>query len=274
MSLFRLVLVFATLLPALVYSQDSTIAKNSLDSIIINKNKLQIFSKDTSAKFVSTLKKVVGSSPYLPTEKPRIALIRSMLLPGWGQITNKDYWKLPLVYGSAGAGWYFGNITNNKKYKLYLGFYEKVFFLSQSAVSLSNGNLLASNTPFFLDVEVKNNKINPKGIYFVNNENVTYEINKLTEGSYLASEINTENLTLRGPYTENTIRSAKNQYRRWRDLSRIGFAVGWLFFAIEANASAHLKAFDVNDNISVSFKPYSGSNFESIAGLGIQINFK
>jgi Family of unknown function (DUF5683) len=31
---------------------------------------------------------------------PRIATKRSALIPGWGQIYNKEWWKVPLVYGA------------------------------------------------------------------------------------------------------------------------------------------------------------------------------
>jgi len=37
---------------------------------------------------------------------PRKAIIRSAIIPGWGQIYNKKYWKLPLVYGALGATGY------------------------------------------------------------------------------------------------------------------------------------------------------------------------
>lgn len=30
---------------------------------------------------------------------PRRALLRSMVIPGWGQATNKRWWKIPLIYG-------------------------------------------------------------------------------------------------------------------------------------------------------------------------------
>ncbi len=51
---------------------------------------------------------------------PRKAAIRSAILPGWGQIYNKKYWKLPIVYGALGtsAGVFFFNLKTYKDTRL------------------------------------------------------------------------------------------------------------------------------------------------------------
>ncbi len=61
---------------------------------------------DTTAKSIDTLAKV--------KHNPRKAAIRSAIIPGWGQIYNKKYWKLPLVYGAVGFPTYL--FFDNKKW--------------------------------------------------------------------------------------------------------------------------------------------------------------
>lgn len=43
---------------------------------------------------------------------PRKAIIRSAIIPGWGQVYNKKIWKVPIVYGALGVTTYvfFDNI--------------------------------------------------------------------------------------------------------------------------------------------------------------------
>ena len=60
--------------------------------------------------------KVVDTTVNKGAFNPRIATKRSAILPGWGQIYNKKYWKLPLVYGALGitAGVFVYNIKTYK----------------------------------------------------------------------------------------------------------------------------------------------------------------
>ena len=50
--------------------------------------------------------------------RPSKAAFYSAIVPGLGQVYNKRYWKVPLVYGAIGSSLYF-YIDNNKKYHGY-----------------------------------------------------------------------------------------------------------------------------------------------------------
>jgi len=55
---------------------------------------------------------------------PSKAAFYSALVPGLGQVYNKKYWKVPIVYVGLGAGIYF-YADNNKKYNRFRDEYKK-----------------------------------------------------------------------------------------------------------------------------------------------------
>src|SRR6185312_16246973 len=95
--------VFAQQNDTLHVSRDSVEKKTDT---VITKNNLPIapeksvLALDTSVKF-----------------NPKVAMLRSAILPGWGQWYNKKYWKIPIIYGALGvtAGVFFYNL---KEYRL------------------------------------------------------------------------------------------------------------------------------------------------------------
>jgi len=60
-------------------------------------SKIRLLSVDSVAA-----RKVAYNDSARRTHSPRTAAIRSALFPGLGQIYNKKYWKLPLVWGAVG----------------------------------------------------------------------------------------------------------------------------------------------------------------------------
>jgi hypothetical protein len=68
---------------------------------------------------------------------PKVAAIRSAILPGLGQIYNKKYWKLPIVYGALGvSGGIF--IFNLSSYKDTRFAYQAIYKASQPGATAAD----------------------------------------------------------------------------------------------------------------------------------------
>jgi len=62
---------------------------------------------------------------YLFKPSPRKAIIYSAIFPGLGQIYNRKYWKLPILYGGF-VGLTYAILWNNGYYQDYLGAYQDI----------------------------------------------------------------------------------------------------------------------------------------------------
>jgi hypothetical protein len=99
---FRKLIVFLVFIIAAntLFAQKDTALVKPAAKTVSKKQKVNIFSIDTA-------------KPYTP----KIAILRSAIIPGWGQATNKKYWKMPIVYGALGTTAYifFRNIKQFKE---------------------------------------------------------------------------------------------------------------------------------------------------------------
>jgi Family of unknown function (DUF5683) len=79
-------------------SEKETLSTTQLISSVTDTTKKTASTNNTVGKKKLTKQK----DTTLPFKKhdPRIATRRSALIPGWGQAYNKEYWKIPLVYGA------------------------------------------------------------------------------------------------------------------------------------------------------------------------------
>ncbi|CAZ97848.1 DUF5683 domain-containing protein [Zobellia galactanivorans] len=106
MSKSLLTLVFIAFLSFAVSAQEETPANTEVDS-------LQSDLKEQGIVVVDTLKKKrVKINPLAPSK----AAFYSAVIPGLGQVYNKRYWKVPIVYGAIGAAVY-GYTWNNNQYQ-------------------------------------------------------------------------------------------------------------------------------------------------------------
>ena len=147
---------------------------------------------------------------------PRIATFRSAIFPGWGQIYNKKYWKLGLIYPALGitAGVFFYNLKTYKQ-------------LRQAYIYKTDSNPL-NDTLIPLDLAL------------------------------LSAE---------------SLRAYRNEFRQNIDYSVLVFLIFWGLNVVDATVDAHLKAFDVSDEISMKFKPrYDPLSNQS--GIGLVFSFK
>jgi hypothetical protein len=160
---------------------------------------------------------------------PRQATLKSLMIPGWGQYYNRQYWKLPLV---AGAFITLGIIANynNVRYEKYRAYY-----------------YIASPHP----------------------DDPTY----------------VPPATVAVPYEDglvrdldvNQLKRLNDGYRRNRDYTYIGMVLAWAFNVVDANVSAHLKTFDVSDDITLKIKPtfeYQSFSNGLVSGVSLSFNFK
>ena len=180
----------------------------------------QVFSQKTAPAKTDTTKKKNTNifSPPDPAKayNPRIAMYRSAILPGWGQYTNKKYWKIPIVYAALGVTTYIF-FYNTNQYR-------------EARDAYANA----------IDGNAANDSLIPQPYYSLKNQ-------------------------------PERIKTFRNQVRQNVDYTVLFFILFWGLNVVDATVDAHLKTFDVSDDLSLQIKP-GYSRLANTNGISIVLN--
>lgn len=152
----------------------------------------------------------VKSAPIDPL-RPAKAAFYSAIVPGLGQVYNKRYWKVPLVYGAIGTSMYFYS-DSNTKYKRYRDAYKRRLAGYQD-----------------------------------------------DQYQYL---------------DDDRLIAGQRFYKRNREYSTLFVVVFYVLQIVEANIDAHLKQFNVSDDLSLAPDVYQNDiNSKPVVGLTFSFKF-
>lgn len=208
-TIFLLCVAFLSL-PALEgKAQDELII--DLDTIDYNEAKPITPVGDTLNK--QTVPNSLMLDEELSTIDPQKATMLAALLPGLGQIYNRQAWKAPIYYG---AFVYIGHMiyTNDRLYNIF-------------------------RQSLFAEIDQDPTTVNP----FANR------------------------------FNETALRRNTDNFRRNRDFMIIVASIVYFLNIADAHIGAHLREFDINDELAIRYRPAVGSlNGFAYAGVGITIS--
>ena len=106
--MLKLFLLFTSFFFLSILHSADVFSQQKEDTMLIKGNT----AADTSGKNLLKLDTAVRKK-----YNPKVATLRSAVLPGWGQAYNKKYWKIPIIYGALGVttGVFFYNLKTYKQ---------------------------------------------------------------------------------------------------------------------------------------------------------------
>lgn len=257
------------------------------------------------------------------------------VLPGYGQIYNKQYWKLPILYSTVGAGlgmfFYeqsrykplkaqFDEITNNSlnrtpaldrlqtnmirsntRKQIYLGLTiaSYLYFIGDAAMNYATNEVSSVTRATSLSVICPGaGQIYNKSywrvpivlggfattIYCVDWNNRGFQRFKKAYRLKADYDKNPSNYPsgstdeFRGRYSATFLKNLRDSYRRNRDLCIILTAGMYILQIIDAHVDAHLRDYDISDDLSMNVVPvidytYSPSLGDSRPMFGMNMSF-
>jgi len=195
----------------------------------------------------------------------------SAFILGGSQIYNKQYWKLPIVYGGILGGVGAGIALNSNGNKETA----KWCFIGAGATywaSLLDGVITYKPNDFPQPGKATIYSILCPGLGQIYNKEYWklpiywgglvacayfYSTNKVNFERFrrIYYETIDPDVPYTGPITKDVASYYKDVYRRYRDYSILAFAAVYVLQIVDANVFAYMHDFDVSDDISLSWSP-------------------
>ena len=168
--------------------------------------------------------------------EPLKATMMAVVFPGLGQIYNRKFWKIPLVYAGFGGLIYSASV-NSTNYNLYMKAYQDF----TDAIPETNSYLkLILADPSTYDPVLYPKTFNPSSTSY---------------------------------YKDGLLRFV-DYYKRYRDLSYIGIAGWYLLSILDANVDASLFNYDISNNLDIAVVPMQITLPGGIMGAGLNVSLK
>lgn len=209
----------------------------------------------------------------------------SLYVPGYAQIYNRDYWKLPVLYGGIGGLLYTGYRNNMNYLDTGNDMYERnrnLCYIGAGLLywsSLLDGVVSYKTPKRYLPQRATIYSILLPGLGQYNNEHywkipIVYlgiaffaymidynnaQYQRFREAYNIKTSEPGENPPpdnqLAARYSAETLKYYREAYRRDRDYGWLFMGLFYALNAIDANVFSHLKDFDISDNLSMQLRP-------------------
>ncbi|MEM1327881.1 MAG: DUF5683 domain-containing protein [Bacteroidota bacterium] len=196
---------------------------------------------------------------------PKKAAKLGLIIPGAGHIYNKKgwWWKLPIVYGGIAAGVYFFDDANQ-----FYNFFDDVecYKIIENSRDLSQ---IAEASRCGVHLQLAPNSTEDMLIYEINRNALSNASKRRIESfdGYVEAD----------RFSREAMRSRRNLYDKRRQAIGFGMIAGHLVLnGAWPFVDAHLRNFDLNDDLTLKFRPMMQNvplTSATYAGLSAQLEF-
>jgi len=296
-SRFCLLLGILLLLPAVLRGQarDDMFKKDAFSQNYADTSKQA--KADSSQLF--SFRQYFGSLAHKRPGQVQNLFMGSTVFVGGGQIYNRQWWKLPIIYGGIGAGVGMGIHFNNQykttgedRFKQYstwsfvgagLVWWGSLLDMTLSFQSnqrpdpgkatvysilcpglgqIYNGEYW--KVPVYLGAIAG-------GVYFYSDNKRNYERYRWIYNQATSDDPEVE----KPPQTADQALYYRDLYRRYRDYSILAIALFYVVQVVDANVFAYMQDFELDDDISLRMEPtVITPDFAQAPGLGVGLTLR